>query len=237
MKHRSSVLLAAVCAVAAFGIVLAGSSQRRLGRQEAPQQARLVKLVQAERADVASLQRTVDQLRSQLAHAEASESRSTVLSRRQAGVLAALADAAGERAVAGPGLVVTLSDAPTVPAGTSQPDAYFVHDTDLQLVVNALLAAGAEAVAVNGNRITALSSIRAAGHTIVVDLTPLVPPYKVTAIGADRARFGSSQIARHFSAWETEFGLGFDVSSAGHLVVPAYVQPAPLTAASPAGSG
>jgi uncharacterized protein YlxW (UPF0749 family) len=86
---------------------------------------------------------------------------------------------------------------------------------------------------VNGNRVGALTSIRSAGQTVVVDLTPLVPPYRVSAIGASAGPFRRSVIARHFSAWETEFGLGFDVSAVGRLNVPAFVELAPLAAASP----
>ena len=56
-------------------------------------------------------------------------------------------------------------------------------DRDLQTVVNGLWAAGAEAVAVNGQRLTALSAIRSAGDAILVDYRPLTRPYVVTAIG------------------------------------------------------
>ena len=234
MNRRATALLAAVCALAAFGVVLAGSSERRLGAAQAPQQAQLVRLVEAERSQVGTLQSAVTRLRTELAGAEASRARSSSLGQQEAATLARLTAAAGESAVSGPGLVVTLSDASSIPAGTTDTDAYRIHDTDLQLVVNALFAAGARAVAVNGNRVGALTSIRSAGQTVVVDLTPLVPPYRVSALGAAVGPFRRSVIARHFSAWETEFGLGFDVSETGRLSVPAFVELAPLAAASPA---
>ena len=226
-------MLAVVCGLAAFGVVVAGNSQRRQGRAEAPQQARLARLVESGQADVASLQQAAARLRQQLAHVEQTRSRSSALSQQAAAELAGLAVAAGASALQGPGLVVTLNDAPNVPAGTADADAYRIHDTDVQLVVNALFSAGAEAVSVNGNRVSAVSSIRTAGQTIVVDLTPLLPPYRVSAIGAVQHAFMRSAVARRFGDWTSEFGLGFDVSARSEVTVPAFVLKVPLAAAAP----
>ena len=71
------------------------------------------------------------------------------------------------------------------PAGDGGPDLARVLDTDIQLVVNGLFASGAEAVAVNGQRITVLSPIRSAGEAVLVGFRPLTPPYTVTAVGPD----------------------------------------------------
>ncbi|MGF1646966.1 MAG: DUF881 domain-containing protein [Kineosporiaceae bacterium] len=88
--------------------------------------------------------------------------------------------------VTGPGVRVTLQDS----AGGSElfegevdPELVRVLDVDLQQVVNGLWAAGAEAVAINGQRLTTLSAIRSAGSAILVDYRPLAPPYVVEAIG------------------------------------------------------
>ncbi|WP_344100445.1 DUF881 domain-containing protein [Myceligenerans crystallogenes] len=90
----------------------------------------------------------------------------------------------GTEAVTGPGLVVTLTDGGL---GGEDPEAgadQRVWDTDLQFVVNALWASGAEAISVGGQRLTASSAIRSAGAAILVDLQPLNgPSYKVEAIG------------------------------------------------------
>ncbi|GAB3167180.1 DUF881 domain-containing protein [Myceligenerans halotolerans] len=86
----------------------------------------------------------------------------------------------GTTAVSGPGVVVTLTD-----GGLADDDGdQRVWDTDLQFVVNALWASGAEAIAVGGERLTAVSAIRSAGDAILVDLQPLNgPSYRVEAIG------------------------------------------------------
>lgn len=227
------MVLAVVCGLAAFGVVVAGNSQRQQGRAEAPQHARLARLVESEQADVASLQQAAARLRQQLARAQQSRTRSSALSQQAAGELAGLAVTAGQSALQGPGVVVTLNDAPNVPAGTANADAYRIHDSDVQLVVNALFAAGAEAVSINGNRVSAVTSIRAAGQTIVVDLSPLLPPYRVSAIGADPHAFMRSAVARRFGDWTSEFGLGFDVSARPAVTVPPFVLRVPLAAAVP----
>ncbi|MBO0610176.1 DUF881 domain-containing protein [Myceligenerans salitolerans] len=86
----------------------------------------------------------------------------------------------GTTAVSGPGLVVTLTDGGLADDESGQR----VWDTDLQYVVNALWASGAEAIAVGGERLTAVSAIRSAGDAILVDLQPLNgPSYRVEAIG------------------------------------------------------
>jgi uncharacterized protein YlxW (UPF0749 family) len=97
--------------------------------------------------------------------------------------------AAGVAAVVGPGVTITLDDAPAVatdadgdPRETEQ-GSNRVLDADLQLVANQLWAAGAEAIAVNGQRLTVLSAIRSAGEAILVDFRPLVPPYEIAAVG------------------------------------------------------
>lgn len=92
-----------------------------------------------------------------------------------------LAVATGAVAVTGPGLRVTLADA--ADAGSGRNDEGRVQDSDLQAVVDALWAAGAEAIAVNGHRLGATSAIRSAGQAVLVDLEPVASPYTVEAIG------------------------------------------------------
>ena len=85
--------------------------------------------------------------------------------------------------------MVRLADAPApidpTTGRVSGGDVSRVLDVDLQSVVNGLWAGGAEAVAVNGQRLTALTTIRAAGSAILVDFRPVTSPYEVSAIGPD----------------------------------------------------
>ena len=221
--------------MASFGFVLAARTSQAGRQAQAPRTQALARLVASQQAQVSILDAAVASLRRQLTAQQRQEVTARQLSAQQAGQLGALAEAAGTEALAGPGLTVTLSDAARVPAGATDPDAYRVHDSDVQLVVNALFAAGAEAVSVNGRRIVSTSPIRTSGDTIVVDRVPLVPPYKVQAVGAKMGPFGRSDIARRFSQWTREFGLGFDVTSAANLTVPAFDGAVSFSAAVPAG--
>ena len=95
----------------------------------------------------------------------------------------------GAAPVTGPGMVVRLNDAAGDGSGsdvdprTDVDTDGRVTDRDLQTVVNEIWAAGAEAVAVNGQRLTALSAIRSAGDAVLVDFRPLTPPYEIEAVG------------------------------------------------------
>ncbi|WP_240675038.1 DUF881 domain-containing protein [Cellulomonas endophytica] len=137
-------------------------------------------------------------------------------------VVTADAVAAAAVPVAGPGLRVVLTDGAGAADG-SDPEAA-VQDDDLQLVVNGLWAAGAEAVAVNGQRLTGTAAVRSAGSAILVDLVPLVGPYRVEAVGAagslevELARSGAGD---HLAALRSLWGIGVDVAQVDRLELPA----------------
>jgi uncharacterized protein YlxW (UPF0749 family)/small basic protein len=132
--------------------------------------------------------------------------RSRQLDQQARGALADLVDrlglVTGAIAVTGPGVTLTIDDAEAVavapgadPRSDTTTEDGRVLDQDLQVVVNGLWEAGAEAVAINGQRLTALSAIRSAGQAILVDYRPLKPPYRILAIGDPErlpARFGKT---------------------------------------------
>lgn len=130
---------------------------------------------------------------------------------------------AGSAALAGPGVVVTLDDSSAPRSPTGDPNDLVVHERDIQTVVNALWAGGAEAVSVNGQRLSSLSAVRCAGNTLLLHGAVHSPPYKVTAIGDPRELEaglpGQPGMDRLMDA-VTTFGLGFDVD-AGGVRVPA----------------
>ena len=85
-------------------------------------------------------------------------------------------------AVSGPGITVTLTDRSGPGKGSGA-----VRDQDLAMVVNALWAAGAEAISINDQRIGPSTYVRTAGAVILVNITPVSSPYDVTAIGDSNA--------------------------------------------------
>lgn len=133
------------------------------------------------------------------------------------------AAAAGTVAVKGPGLVVTLRDA--VPLlGEAEDESKRVLDYDVQVVVNALWGSGAQAVAVNGHRLTATSAIRSAGEAILVDLVGLAGPYTIEAIGDPSTLpgyFARSVGQQHLTILGSRYAISSDVRREAELVLPA----------------
>lgn len=181
-----------------------------------------------------SLRAQVDRLRAQaLADSRQGRTLSTRLRRLQL--------ATSTQAVRGPGLVVTVGDGdtgadPAASPGTGSTDPSLVQDRDLQSVVNALWAAGAEAISINGQRLSALSTIRAAGQAILVDFRPVLSPYSIRAIGAPdqlAAGFAASQTAADFRTFQQLYGMTFTTEQAASLLVPAASTPTLRYAHSP----
>ena len=129
---------------------------------------------------------------------------------------------AGQVAVSGPGLRVQLSDAPSAQTDASDDDSR-VQDVDLQIVVNGLWAAGAEAVAINSQRITATTAIRSAGSAVLVDLVPLSGPYRVEAIGNSvtlQTGLAQSTAGQLLTALGSNYDIGVEISRQDSLTLP-----------------
>ncbi|AEG44337.1 DUF881 domain-containing protein [Isoptericola variabilis] len=130
----------------------------------------------------------------------------------------------GSRAVRGPGLVVTLTDGGGgLTDGDGEPGSR-VQYTDVRTVVNALWAAGAEAVSVDGQRLTSVSAIRNAGDAILVDLVPLPgPTYTIRAIGdpqAMQAAYARSDAPTYLQLLASGYGIESSVTAAEDLELP-----------------
>lgn len=237
MPRRPSIALTAVVGLLGFLLVTAAFQTRRDRVAEAPRRAELVRLIEKRRSAVGDLDKAVADLRTQVARAQTGADRRGAASKSETERLDMLARQAGAVALKGRGVEVKLSDSDRQPPSPEEAGAYRIHDTDLQLVANALFAAGAEAVAINDSRLVATTPIRAAGDTIVVNFRPLLPPYRVVAIGANQARFEDSDIARRFKRWTKLFGLGFHVQTKGGLSVPSFTGRLSITDADPAVGG
>nr|WP_281353443.1 DUF881 domain-containing protein [Phytoactinopolyspora mesophila] len=127
----------------------------------------------------------MDSLQSEISDLEDTLLRQSATGQQLRDRLQLLRSAAGTMPVSGPGVAVVLDDAEDVEAAEN-PQLARVLDVDLQLVVNGLWTAGAEAISINGQRLTALSGIRGANNMIHVNHQPLKPPYAVWAIGDSR---------------------------------------------------
>ena len=161
--------------------------------------------------------------------------------------LAQLGLVAGTTAVEGRGLQVVLNDAdtPDTGGGTNPRTASGfgntgrVRDRDVQLVVNALWQSGAEGVAINGQRLTSLSAIRAAGDAILVDNRPLVLPYTVLAIGGGPLLGGFQQDVDggvYLNRLKIDYGIQYSMTAEDRVDLPAAARGSLLYAV-PAGRG
>lgn len=144
--------------------------------------------------------------------------------------------------VVGDGVRVRLEDGPpevdpTTGEQVQDPEARILY-RDLQQVANALWAAGAEAVAVNGQRLTATTAIRSASGAVLIDHQPVTGPYEVVAVGASdlEERFAASTAGRLMATLVEEFGIGFGVQSVEGVTVPAASEPRLLFATPVTGS-
>lgn len=232
---RSLLTLTAALGVLGFMVVTAVLTGQAERQAAAPRKAELVSLISDRQSLVDDLDTAVAALRRDVSEAQTQANRADTLDQAEALAAASLAEQAGTVPLQGRGLVVSLSPSDREPPSPEEAGAYAINDSDLQLVVNELWAAGAEAVAVNDSRLVATTPIRAAGATIVVNFRPLSPPYRVHAIGADRLRFEASDIARRFNRWTELFGLGFSVAERAVVSVPGYTGRVSITAATPAG--
>jgi len=133
---------------------------------------------------------------------------------------------AGMSAVHGPGVSVTLNDAPRS-AGLDDvdPDALVIHQQDVQAVVNALWRGGAEAVMVMDQRLVATSAVKCVGNTLLLQGRVYSPPFRIAAIGnTDHLLHAldidpGTQLIRDLAR---VYGLGYDVASTPSITMPAY---------------
>jgi uncharacterized protein YlxW (UPF0749 family) len=141
----------------------------------------------------------------------------------------AMKASAGLTAVAGPGVTVTLTDAPQ---GTSEntPDnlnLLLVHQQDIQAVVNAMWKGGARAITIQGQRVVSTTGIRCIGNSVQLQGVPYSQPYVITAVGdvttltdaLDKDPY--LQVYRQDAA-DPDINVGWDERVLTHVVAPAY---------------
>jgi uncharacterized protein YlxW (UPF0749 family) len=218
------------------GLLFALSASSAQGTDLRAERREVTDLISQQQRDVEALEAQALRLRGQVAAAaaDAAQRDARVEAQRQRGD--AVAGAAGLTAVTGPGLRVSLDDAPRPEGGepaSDNPDDLVVHQQDLQAVVNALWAGGAEAMTLMGERIVSTSAVRCVGNTVVLHGQVFGPPFVVEAVGdpsALRAALDASPGVAFFRSFVDRFGLGYSVSRADGLDLPAYDGPLELPA-------
>ncbi|MFF1306968.1 DUF881 domain-containing protein [Streptomyces sp. NPDC058307] len=220
----------------ALGLVLAalvvtvGAAQARVAAPVvAKEREELIDRIDRETGTADKLEKSVDQLRDDVS----TRQREALKHSGDSGQADLVGILSGAVEVHGPGVKLVVNDAKEASTGggdgnpretTGFSDTGRVRDRDMQRVVNGLWASGAEAISINGQRLTALSAIRAAGDAILVDNKPLVPPYTVLAVGDGQrlsTRFQDSADGLYLHALEENYGIRTAISVEDDLRLPA----------------
>lgn len=213
MVDSSRLAVAVGAALLGFLAVLATTQPQ--GPTRELRRLELADLIQAEDARVRSLRAELSGLRAELSRLQEAAGTSGAAAGRLGERADQLALAAGTDGLRGRGVTVILDDSSAARSPTGDPNDLIVHERDIQTVVNALWAAGAEAVAIDGERLAATSAVRCAGNTLLLHGTVHSPPYEVAAIGdPDRilASFEDQPGVDRLRAAAESFGLGLEIS-------------------------
>ncbi|MEV0739147.1 DUF881 domain-containing protein [Streptomyces sp. NPDC050549] len=225
---RTKLGLAAGLVLAALVVTLGAAQARVAAPVVAKERQELIDRIDNETKSADKLEDTVDTLRDDVS----ARQRAALKTSGGSGQADLVSMLSGATAVHGPGVKLVVDDAKEASSGGGDnpretadfSDTGRVRDRDMQRVVNGLWAAGAEAVSVNGQRLTALSAIRAAGDAILVDNRPLVPPYTVLAVGDGKrlsTRFQNGADGLYLNALEDNYGIRAAIAVESDLRLPA----------------
>ncbi|MEU4105659.1 DUF881 domain-containing protein [Streptomyces tanashiensis] len=211
----------------AAAVVTVGAAEARVSAPVvAKERQDLIDRIERETSTADQLEEDVERIR-----AEVGERQRQALQHHGGDQAELVALLSGATPVHGPGVKLVVDDAKGTDTGGGGPressgfsDTGRVRDRDMQRVINGLWESGAEAVAINGQRLTSLSAIRAAGDAILVDNKPLVPPYTVLAIGDGQrlsTAFQDSADGQYLHALVENFGIRSRISAEGDVRLPA----------------
>lgn len=121
----------------------------------------------------------------------------------------------------GPGVIVTLEDSEYA-SDAHNPNDYIIHEQDVRRVVNELLAAGAEGISVNEQRVIHSTAIRCVGPTIIVNNVKSTAPFQIKAIGDIDTLYQSLYLPGGIVDSFQLFGISIKVEKSEQILLPAY---------------
>ncbi len=229
-SSRGRVMVALVMVVAGVLVAVTYDQAAATAQGRQPVRAALIEDIQRSSDAGDELTAELEELRVEVARTSDDLLAASVIGQRALDEVAAAEQGAAAVPVTGPGLLVTLANAESdadddpVGGGTEEDASGKVRDGDLQVVVNALWAAGAEAISINGQRLGATTAIRFAGEAVLVDFRPVTNPYEIRAIGDPdtlSAEFLESPQVVALAGISETFGLLFEFAKADELNLPA----------------
>jgi len=199
-----------------------------MAQQENHKQPELISIIESLEKEVASQENTVSELRNQLENLQRQKKQEKTSTHELQKRIETLLPLVGLTPVTGPGVIVTLDDntagaqaAKKSSPASYRPEDFIIHDRNILYLVNTLKAAGAEAIAVNGQRLVTCSSIRCVGTVILVNSSRLAPPYEIQAIGNPEALEAAVQSSIDFTLLKNR-GFPVKVTKSNNLTLPAY---------------
>lgn len=225
-EHRSGRhpvwLLVGVIALSAL-VLIAASQTAANSTADAQQRRDLISQLTQRKSALNATDASIKSTQAQINSLESGLSSNQQLSGGTRSRLGRWGTEAGVSAVSGPGIEIIVSNAPKS-AGTRG----VVQDRDLQELVNGLWQVGAEAISVNGQRITSLTAIRTAGSAITVNYQSLTPPYTVDAIGNPATMPTQFAATEGGVAWldlQQQLGMVFTITTKSQLTLAAATLP------------
>ena len=215
---RPRQVAAAVMAVFGVLVAVAAVQTSRNAPEVSAGRESLIQQVQDRRATVMRLQDKVDRLQSSTTTVRAGLAQAGQDEQALTAKISRLEARTGFGAVTGPGVRITVDDAPG--GDVTQ----VVRDSDLATLVDGLWHAGAEAISVNGRRLTALTAFRNVGPAIHIGITPLVPPYTLLVVGNPdtlAANLLDSTFGQEWYSLKDSLGFVYEIKSDDSLSLPA----------------
>jgi uncharacterized protein YlxW (UPF0749 family) len=187
----------------------------------------LASLVSNEADEYAELKRRVTDLNSDVESLTSSVNDREV--NRYQRKIERLMDPAGLVPRSGPGITVTLSDAPEDVINSTSLDLNYlvVHQQDIQAVVNAMWKAGARAVTVQGQRVVSTTGIKCEGNAVQLQGVPYSQPYVISAVGDQAALLGAIETDDYLEVYreqahDPEISVGWELETESAITAPAF---------------
>lgn len=158
-----------------------------------------------------------DELRQQLEKIQKGDASASVVSD-----INLLKQRAGLTDVTGPGVIITINDSKIPVKDNENPNLYLIHDEDLLRVLNELRAGGAEAIAVNDQRLTGTSEVRCAGPTVMVNGKVFGPPFVIKAIGDPKTLSAALTMRGGVVESLKYWGIELKIQEVDQMIVPAF---------------
>lgn len=229
------------CILLGAGVLFSTSAETSQGTDlRAGRRLQLEQLIAQREAGIVILDARSRTLRREVDNATAAESGQDAGVAAAQGHADALRAPAGLTGLRGPGVIVTLDDAPrgsdgSLPPGASADDVV-VHQQDVQAVVNALWAGGADAMTIMGQRVVATSAVRCVGNTLLLQGRTYSPPFLIAAIGSPGEmlrRLSTEPGVAVFLEYVDAYRLGYRAETKSEVSVPAFDGPLSLVHARP----